>query len=72
MTYPQFFLIAIFLLIIKLFSLFVSAIVEPTSYNQAVKFKEWREAMDNEIKALELNNTWSIVDLLASKHAGSI
>jgi hypothetical protein len=25
--------------------------------------------MDNEMKALELNNTWSIVDLPALKHA---
>ena len=41
----------------KLFSLFVYAIVEPKSYNQAVKFEEWCEAMDNEIKALELNHT---------------
>jgi hypothetical protein len=68
MTYPQFFLITIFLLI-RNFLVYVSAIVEPKSYNQAVKFEEWHEAMDNEMKALELNNTWSIVDLPALKHA---
>jgi hypothetical protein len=53
----------------KIFSLSVSAIVEPKSYKQAIQSEEWLEAMDNEIKALELNNTWSIVDLTASKHA---
>ena len=52
----------------KCFSLSVSALVEPTSYTQAVHCKEWCEAMDAEIKALELNNTWTVVDLPASKH----
>jgi len=52
----------------KLFSLSISALVEPTSYIQAVKHEEWREAMDNEIKELEQNDTWIVVDLSASKH----
>jgi hypothetical protein len=52
----------------KFFSLSVSALVEPTSYTQAVKHEEWREAMNTEIKALELNKTWTVVDLPASKH----
>jgi hypothetical protein len=52
----------------KFFSLSVSALVEPTSSIQAVKHEEWREAMDTEIKALELNDTWTVVDLPASKH----
>ena len=52
----------------KSFSLSVSTLVEPTSYTQAVKHAEWREAMHNEITALELNDTWDIVDLPASKH----
>jgi len=52
----------------KLFSLSVSAFVEPTSYAQAVKHGEWCEAIDNEIKALKLNNTWIVVNLPASKH----
>jgi len=47
---------------------YVSALVEPTSSIQAVKHEEWREAMDTEIKALELNDTWTVVDLPASKH----
>jgi len=52
----------------KLFSLSVFALVEPTSYIQAVKHEEWHKAMDNEIKTLEQNDTWTIVDLLTSKH----
>ena len=68
MTYLQFFLISSFLLIRK-FLVSVSAIVEPKSYKQAIQSEEWHEAMDNEIEALELNNTWSVVDLPASKHA---
>jgi hypothetical protein len=39
----------------KFFSLFVSVLVEPTSYTQAVKHEEWHEAMNTKIKALELN-----------------
>ena len=53
----------------KSFSLSVSTLVEPTSYAQAAKHAEWREAMTNEITALEINDTWNIVDLPASKHA---
>jgi len=53
----------------KMFSLSVSSIVEPKYYHQAVKHAKWCEAMYNEIKALELNNTWSIVDLPPSKKA---
>jgi hypothetical protein len=52
----------------KCFSLSISALVEPTSYTQAVHCKEWCEAMDTKFKALELNNTWTIVNLPASKH----
>ncbi|XP_059290878.1 uncharacterized protein LOC132044419 [Lycium ferocissimum] len=41
----------------------LSTIQEPVSYNQAVLHKGWKEAMDKEIQALELNNTWEVVQL---------
>ena len=36
---------------------------EPSSYQEANKHQCWREAMRNEIEALELNKTWVLVDL---------
>ena len=40
----------------------VSINKEPHSYNKAVVFPEWRKAMTEEIKALEQNKTWEVVD----------
>lgn len=37
--------------------------VEPTSYNQALDNPYWVEAMNNEMEALNRNNTWTITDL---------
>ena len=34
---------------------------EPTSFHEAVKHQCWRDAMKCEIKALQLNQTWDIV-----------
>ncbi|GKF01776.1 ribonuclease H-like domain-containing protein, partial [Tanacetum coccineum] len=36
---------------------------EPTSYSKVVKNPNWVEAMNNEIEALNRNNTWTICDL---------
>ena len=41
--------------------------LEPTSFNQVVQSPDWRATMDNEIAALELNNTWSITSLPLGK-----
>ncbi|CAH9056118.1 unnamed protein product [Cuscuta europaea] len=46
----------------------LSKIPEPKSYKQAVKFTEWKNAMNDEIKVLENNNTWVLVDLPANQH----
>ncbi|KZV53534.1 hypothetical protein F511_42283 [Dorcoceras hygrometricum] len=45
----------------------ISSIVEPTTFSQAVAIPEWKQAMSDELKALELNHTWSIVSLPPGK-----
>ncbi|KAF5453191.1 hypothetical protein F2P56_028111 [Juglans regia] len=49
------------------FTTSVSINTEPTSYTQAIQQPIWFEAMDQELAALELNRTWTIVDLPPSK-----
>ncbi|XP_073225688.1 uncharacterized protein [Cicer arietinum] len=41
----------------------LSYIPEPCSYTQAIKFDCWKHAMDQEIQALEHNNSWELIDL---------
>ena len=54
----------------KSFVLAVSATPsELVSFHQAVQFSEWRAAIDKEIEALEVNNSWSLVPLPPSKTA---
>ncbi|KAL2228363.1 UNVERIFIED_CONTAM: Retrovirus-related Pol polyprotein from transposon RE1, partial [Sesamum indicum] len=42
---------------------------EPRNYTEAVKRKEWVEAMESEIKALDDNDTWDITELPEGKKA---
>lgn len=44
-----------------------SSIREPTSYAQASTNPKWVQAMQLELKALESNNTWDLVDLPPKK-----
>ena len=41
----------------------ISKVVEPRYFHEAVKDPRWREAMDKEIEALELNKTWTLEEL---------
>ncbi|KAF2293462.1 hypothetical protein GH714_022661 [Hevea brasiliensis] len=40
-------------------------ISDPTSYEEAVKERKWRLAMDEEIRSIEKNNTWCLMELPA-------
>lgn len=37
---------------------------DPLSYEEAAQEKKWRNAMDEEIKSIEKNNTWALTKLL--------
>ena len=39
----------------------------PTSFNEAVKDEQWVKAMNEEIDAIEKNQTWDLVDIPADK-----
>ena len=45
----------------------ISSHSEPKLYEEAVKSAEWRNAMKDEIKALNTNETWCITDLPPGK-----
>lgn len=52
--------------------LYVAEIIEPLSYNQALRCKEssqWVKAMHEEMTSLSENNTWTMVDLPRGRKA---
>ena len=40
----------------------------PRNIHEALKNPKWREAVMEEMKSLQKNNTWKIVDLPGGKH----
>ncbi|XP_031494234.1 uncharacterized mitochondrial protein AtMg00820-like [Nymphaea colorata] len=40
---------------------------EPSSFHKAMQFSEWRNAMAVEVRALEENSTWDVIDLPPNK-----
>ncbi|GMI79751.1 cysteine-rich RLK (RECEPTOR-like protein kinase) 8 [Hibiscus trionum] len=47
----------------------ISLLKEPTTFKQAVKFPEWRDAMKDELDAMVNLQTWKVVPLPAGKQA---
>ena len=47
----------------------ISSVQEPHTFQQANSKEEWRQAMHEELQALNQNNTWSVVKLPKNKHA---
>ena len=42
---------------------------QPTCFEEAIKEKEWVDAMNNEIDAIERNQTWDLVNLPDDKNS---
>ena len=40
----------------------IFCVVEPKSFEAAMKEKCWRKAMENEIEVIEKNKTWELVE----------
>ncbi|XP_039063778.1 uncharacterized mitochondrial protein AtMg00820-like [Hibiscus syriacus] len=51
----------------KNFTPSVDSIIVPKTVEQALKDPKWKKVVEEELKALENNNTWIIVDLLKDK-----
>ena len=47
----------------KAFSIALLTNIEPTHYNQAAQFPEWKETMQAELQALAANDTWAVTSL---------
>jgi hypothetical protein len=44
----------------------------PLTFEEAVKEDEWAQAMDEEIRCIERNQTWNLVDIPKDKDAISV
>lgn len=48
------------------------ASTEPIDMNEAMKEEAWREAMEDELKSIERNQTWELVALPFNKKPISV
>ncbi|KAK9111245.1 hypothetical protein Scep_018764 [Stephania cephalantha] len=48
---------------------FALTVSDPINYGEAAEKEEWRKAMEEEMKAIEKNETWEITDLPEGKNA---
>lgn len=46
--------------------------VEPVSFEQAITQRQWVEAMEDELRSIEKNDTWSLTNLPKNKKAISV
>lgn len=51
----------------RVFTAAISQLTEPRTYRQAAPHKEWQEAMNKELEALEKTKTWTLTTLPADK-----
>lgn len=51
------------------FLLSIYTTFEPQFFHQTIRFDHWKQAMDDEIAAIERTNTWSLIPLPPNHHA---
>lgn len=42
--------------------------MEPSTFEEAIMYDEWRDAMKEELRMIDKNKTWSLVPRPASRH----
>lgn len=44
-----------------------TAIIKPTDFHEAVQYSKWKVAIEEEIRMIEKNKTWELVEKLSDK-----
>ena len=61
-------LFIIFLFLLSSLCLSMSSLLEPKSFKHAIQDPKWCDAMTIEIYAIEVNKTWSLIELPIEKN----